>query len=163
MASSLNVPQFVKHLDCIDCSVDELPIPSNFSSRFCHRVSDSFKLKFRNAYKIRLTFDRDESEFDLNSFELLIFTFDNVKEFDVTCFDGRNVELVFHTYTIRSGALLQAIRPPSFFAVVVHPFHMLEYCHVVVVPQSSSSISYSLVTLAGSSERMSHIVVSRWW
>ena len=40
---------------------------------------------------------------DLNSFELLVFTFDNVKEFDVTCFDGRNVELVFHTYTIRSG------------------------------------------------------------
>ena len=40
---------------------------------------------------------------DLNFFDLVVFSFDNVKEFDVTCFDGRNVELVFHTYTIRSG------------------------------------------------------------
>ncbi|XP_063942320.1 uncharacterized protein LOC135150084 [Daucus carota subsp. sativus] len=263
MASSLYVPQFVKHLDCIDCSVDEMPIPSSFSSRFGHRVTDSVKLKFRNGYKIRVTFDRDGSEFlgmhdvfvdfglfggevlifqlcrrdcfkvyiigvdcceieypaivhsaqkctpqpvcvrpdgwrfvkhlnlangfgdavvppqsflgkfaatlptrfkyflnngaefrghynrqdgiltglssipeylrleDLNFFDLVVFSFDNLKEFDVTCFDGRNVELVFHTYTIHSGAMLQSIRPASFFAVVVQPFHMLEYCHGV--------------------------------
>ncbi|WOG83495.1 hypothetical protein DCAR_0102670 [Daucus carota subsp. sativus] len=204
MASSLYVPQFVKHLDCIDCSVDEMPIPSSFSSRFGHRVTDSVKLKFRNGYKIRVTFDRDGmcvrpdgwrfvkhlnlangfgdavvppqsflgkfaatlptrfkyflnngAEFrghynrqdgiltglssipeylrleDLNFFDLVVFSFDNLKEFDVTCFDGRNVELVFHTYTIHSGAMLQSIRPASFFAVVVQPFHMLEYCHGV--------------------------------
>ncbi|KAL1802378.1 hypothetical protein ACET3Z_031025 [Daucus carota] len=59
MASSMYVPQFVKLLDCVDCSADEIAISSEFATRFGHRVADSVKLKFRNGYKIRVTFDRD--------------------------------------------------------------------------------------------------------
>lgn len=138
--------KFIKSMYCTEVIVDEVVPPRSFLVDFAPTMPTRVRYLLNNGnrfpgYYYRL--DRTLSGLggicgalgvqNLNSFDILVFTYDGIRGFTVSLFDGRNVDTIFDEHVLLSGRLSESLHRPPQFVVEVKPFHMLSYCHGVDV------------------------------
>ncbi|KAK1372883.1 hypothetical protein POM88_029076 [Heracleum sosnowskyi] len=77
---------------------------------------------------------------DLNSFHMLLFTFDGYLNFDISAFDANMFEIVFPGSPIRCGVTGELDVVSSRFEIKVQPFHMERYCYGVDISTEFMSL-----------------------
>ncbi|KAK1364110.1 TF-B3 domain-containing protein [Heracleum sosnowskyi] len=145
--------RFAKFMDPTEKIYDKIDLPLAFLNRCASALYYHFRMVLSNGKNFLARYDRDSSKItgfhsmceilglpDLNSFHMLLFTFDGYLKFDISAFDANMFEIVFPGSPIRYGVTGELAVVSSRFEIKVQPFHMERYCYGVDISTEYMSL-----------------------